>query len=217
MGGRQSTKKQAVAKKDRMAVLNSHAVEINRFLAGKRQFLDDAGKLAPNLTGRERQRLFSAGVKNYGFIEKAYDVARGNPDFAPPHLNIENLAEGLREFDTMRQLVFELEQYLQAASDVLLVESDAHYRTALRIYDSLQEQTRSRVHGAEPLFEALRTFFKRRKRKGGNAADAPTEKQIEKDVKQLVKGKADGEIIIKNESPKVKGGKRTVVDNVNEK
>jgi hypothetical protein len=92
----------------------------------------------------------------------------------------------------------------------MLIESDVHYRRALRIYDSLQEQTRSRVLGGEPLFEALRTFFKRRKRNKGE----PTEQQIEKDVKKLVKGKADGEIIIKNESPRASGGRRTVVDNV---
>ena len=213
MGGRQAKKNQAVTKKDRMAVLNSHAVEINRYLESKRQFLIDAGKLGANLTGKERQRLFGAGVKNYGFIEKAYDVARENPDFMPPHLNIENLAEGLRDFENIRQLVFELEQYLQAASNVMILESDLHYHNALRIYGSLQEQARNRVHGAEPLFEALRTFFKRRKRN----RDAPTEKQLEKDVKKLLHGKADGEIVIKNESPHVTGGVHKVVDNVNEK
>ena len=214
MSARQAKKNQTVTKKDRMAALNSYAVEINRYLQSKRQFLVDAGRLAPNLTGKERQRLFGAGVKNYGFIEKAYDVARENPEFAPPHFNIENLAEGLRKFDNIRQLVFELEQYLQAAGNIMILESDVHYHNALRIYGSLKELARNRIHTAEPLFEALRTFFKRRKRKGGNAAGAPTEKQLEKDAKKLLHGKADGEIVIKNESPQVTRGKRTVVDNV---
>ena len=210
MSGRQGKKNQAVTKKDRMALLNSHAVEINRYLESKRQFLTDAAKLGSNLTGKERQRLFGAGVKNYGFIETAYDVARENPAFMPPHLNIENLAEGLRDFENIRQLVIELEQYLQAASNVMILESDVHYHNALRIYGSLREQARNRVNGAGPLFESLRTFFHRRKRN----RDEPTEKQIEKDIKKLVHGEAEGEIIIKNESPHASGGKRTVVDNV---
>ena len=92
----------------------------------------------------------------------------------------------------------------------MILESDLHYHNALRIYGSLREQARNRVHGAEPLFEALRTFFHRRKRQ----TDAPTEKQLEKDVKKLLHGKADGEIVIKNVSPHVSGGKHTVVDNV---
>jgi len=210
MSVRQDTKKQTVTKKKRIEALNAHAVEINRYLQSKRQFLTDAGKLGSNLTGKERQRLFGAGVKNYGFIEKAYDVARENPEFMTPHLNIENLAEGLQDFENIRQLVFELEQYLQAAANVMLIESDLHYRNALRIYGSLQEQARNRVDGAEPLFEALRTFFHRRKRN----RDEPTEKQLEKDVKKLLHGKADGEIVIKNVSPKVSGGVHKIVDNV---
>jgi hypothetical protein len=34
------------------------------------------------LTGKERMRLTGAGVRNYGFIDKAIDIARDNPEFA---------------------------------------------------------------------------------------------------------------------------------------
>jgi hypothetical protein len=36
-----------------------------------------------NLTGQERMKLIGAGVRNFGFIEKAYDMARENPQFLP--------------------------------------------------------------------------------------------------------------------------------------
>jgi hypothetical protein len=84
------------------------------------------------------------------------------------------------------------------------------YRIALRVYASLQEQTRSRVHGAAPLYEALRPFFHHCKRQ----TDEPTEKQLEKDFRKLLHGKAEGEIAVKNESPHVSGGKRKIVDDV---
>jgi hypothetical protein len=210
MSVQRADKNQTTAKKDLIEKLNSYAVEINRYLQSKEQFLTAAVKFGSNMTGKDRRRLFGAGVKNYGFIEMAYDVARENPDFMPPHLNLENLQEGLRNFENMRQLVFELEQYLQAANNVMLLESDSHYRNSLRIYGSLQEQSRNRVEGAQPLFKALQTFFHRRKRGRGEL----TEKELLRDAKKLLHGKADGEIVIKNESPDVTGGKRKVIDNV---
>jgi hypothetical protein len=40
--------------------------------------------------------------------------------------------------------------------------------------------------------------------------DEPTEKQLKRDVNALRKGKKDGEVTIKNISPKTTGGKRTL-------
>ena len=47
-----------------------------------------------------------------------------------------------------------------------------------------------------------------------NEVGAPTEKELERDVKRLVRGKADGEIVVRNESPHESGGIHEVVDNV---
>ena len=94
----------------------------------------------------------------------------------------------------------------------MLLSSDSLYRDALRIYGALQEQSRNRVPGARPLFEALRRFFRPRSRhpKGGE----PTMHELEMDFKRLIHGKADGEIIIENERPIITAGKRNIVDNV---
>ena len=42
--------------------------------------------------------------------------------------------------------------------------------------------------------------------------DEPTKKQLKRDINALEKGKKDGQITIKNVSPKTKGGKREVID-----
>ena len=163
-----------------------------------------------NLTGRDRKRLFSAGVRNYGFIDKAFDIARDNPQFMPPNFDVNRLYENLRDLEDLRQLTLVLQQFLQLVTNCFMLKADFCYRDALRIYGSLQEQTRNRVPGAEPLFNALRTFFHRRRRAGAE----PTEMELERDFKRLIHGKADGEIIIENETPKITGGVRKVIDNV---
>jgi hypothetical protein len=66
------------------------------------------------------------------------------------------------------------------------------------------------VPGAEELFQALRNFFNRRRRTG----EEPTEHELELDFKRLIHGKADGEIIIKNEAPHITEGVHKVIDNV---
>jgi hypothetical protein len=38
--------------------------------------------------------------------------------------------------------------------------------------------------------------------------------EIERDVKRLIHGKADGEIVLKNERPNMTGGVHEVIDNV---
>jgi len=201
MNEKKGKKGQIEAKKGCTKELNSCAVEIFNYLEGKRQFLEDAGKLGANLDGKERRRLYGAGVKNFGFIEMAYEIARDNPEFMPPHFDVGSLREGLQVFKNIRQLVLELEQYLQSASTVMLLESDLHYRNALRVYGSLKDQTRNRIDGAEPLFRALQPFFHRKKRQTGK----PTVKEAIRDAKKLARGKAEGEIVIINESPHVTG------------
>jgi hypothetical protein len=103
-----------------------------------------------------------------------------------------------------------LQQFLNIVTSSFMQQADLCYRDALRIYASLQEQSRARVPGATQLFEALQDFFHRRRR----ASDEPTEKELERDIKRLLHGTADGEIIIENESPKVTGGVHKVIDNV---
>ena len=64
------------------------------------------------------------------------------------------------------------------------------------------------------MFQAFRNFFNRRRRSGENGEAAPTEHELEMDFKRLVHGKADGEIVIKNEAPHITEGVHKVIDNV---
>jgi hypothetical protein len=161
------------------------------------------------LSSSERRRLIGAGVKNYGLIDKAYDIARDNPTFLPPFLSAQEIWQDMHDFEEVRQLVMVLEKFLQLASECMLVRGDRCFRDALRVYDSLREMAKNNVPGAKPLFESLMTFFRKRRRPG---EAEPTVKQLEKDFHSLVHGTKDGKIVIENEKARTVGGKRVVVD-----
>ncbi len=165
------------------------------------------------LNGTQRLRLFGAGVRNYGFIEKSWDIVRDNPDFRPPLFNAAQMGENILEFDEYRQLYFLLEKFLAAVNEAMLIRSDVLFREALRVYGNLRELSRARVPGAEPLYRALLQFFRRR-RTAEMVDVEPSIKQLEKDFNKLIHGHADGEIVIKNEKPHLVGGTRKVIDDV---
>ena len=109
-------------------------------------FLETEG-IGGSLTSTDRRRLVGVGVRNNGFIDKAFDIALENPQFMPPHFNVQTLTTNMRNLEDLRQLLWSLQQFTQAVSNALLVHSDSAYRDALRIYRSLQEQTTNRVDG----------------------------------------------------------------------
>jgi hypothetical protein len=104
----------------------------------------------------------------------------------------------------MRQLVFELQGYLQTTENIALLESDALYRMTLRVYGNLQRLKDDKVTDANVLFNALRKFFRRSK----NNSSEPTQKELERDFKKVLHGEASGEVLVANESPVLKAGKR---------
>jgi len=169
--------------------------------------------MATELTAAERRRLIGTGVRNYGFIEKAWDICRDNPDFRPQMFDYAAFGAGIAEFDKYRQLNFLLQKFATAVNDVMLVRGDALYRDALRVYNNLKELDHSHVPGAAALFRALERFFSR-PRHPEQGEDITIEEEI-RDATKLIRGKADGEMIIKNEKPRVVKGKRTVIDEVN--
>jgi hypothetical protein len=168
-----------------------------------------------NLTSVERKRLIGAGVRNWGFIDKAYDISRDNPAFLPPNFSSYDMGVSVREFEEIRQLVFTLNQFQQLANDAMLLRADACYRLALRMYGSLREQARNKVKGADALFQALLKFFRRRRRPDEAGPEEPTEKELERDFHRMLHGTADGRIEIINERPRTSAGVHEAIDEVN--
>jgi hypothetical protein len=151
---------------------------MSRFIEGE--------EIDASLSGRERQRLFGAGVRNFGFIEKAWDIVRDNPQFVPPNFSWGKMERDIRSLEEVRQLNWVVRQFLQAVNERLLLKADVSFRGALRVYGSLREQAKSKVPGAETLYLALLAYFRHRRKP---AAAELTEKELERDLLKLMQGK----------------------------
>jgi hypothetical protein len=165
---------------------------------------------ASTFTPKDRTRLVGGGIKNLGFIETANESARNNPRFVPPYLNMTEYNESLLDFTRKRTLATLLQQFAQQVADSMLLASDAAYHSALEYYSSVKEAARQRVPGAEAEYALLSKYFK--KSKPSKEGDAPTEAQIERDVRSLLHGTKEGRIVVENEHPDLSGGKRRLVD-----
>jgi len=168
--------------------------------------------LNDELTPLQRRRLNGAGPRKYGFIVKTWETAEARPAFRPPGFSVDDLGTSIANVEEARQLLALIDQLRRLVDDFLLVSADDAYRGSLRFYRNLRELARSRNPGAQALFDQLRRFFTLRRRNLNEPE--PTEHQIERDIRSLLHGHADGEMIIKNESPHTTGGVHEVVDEV---
>ena len=174
------------------------------------QFEENEG-IGKQLTGTERRRLIGAGIRNWGFIEKAWDIIRENQNFVPNNFSVEDMNTNCTNLEDFRQLYWLLEKFLAVVNECMLVSADAAFRDALMVYNNLREQSKAKVPGAEVLYMALLRYFRRRRSPNGKEE---TETQLDRDFMKLVHGKADGKIEIVNEQPVFSGGVHKVVDDV---
>jgi hypothetical protein len=160
-----------------------------------------------NLTSMERRRKIGAGIRNYGFIDKASDLALSNPNYAN-FFNVQDLKNAIRNIELCRDLLVLLQSFARLVSNSMMVYSDEAYSMALLFYNNLKGVARRGDPIAMELLRALQSFFKRSKHVGTE----PTEKELERDFHSLIHGTKDGKIVIENEKPRIVGGKHLVVD-----
>jgi len=156
----------------------------------------------------DRRRKLGSGIRRYGFIDKTSDLADVSPQFSPAYFNNNELKALIRDIELSRNLLNVLQQFSRVVSDSLLLYGDEAFSMALLYYNSVKELARRNVPGAEAVFRALEPFFRRPRHTAGE----PTEHEVERDIRALLHGKKDGQIIVENERPHMTGGEHVVVD-----
>jgi hypothetical protein len=105
-------------------------------------------------------------------------------------------------------MVDDADQIHELLWNITIEASDVIYTDGLEYYASVREAAKRRVDAAETIHAGLSVFFKTRRNRG----EEPTEKEPDRDMRSLIRGKKDGKIVIENIKPKLAGGTHKVLD-----
>ncbi|MCL2349268.1 MAG: hypothetical protein FWC50_13545 [Planctomycetaceae bacterium] len=162
------------------------------------------------LSSAARMRLNGSGVRRYGFIEKVAGVSGDFPQFWPAFGNGREELTGLvSEIEVLRNLLVWFRWAARVTQDLLLLAGDEAFRVAGSYYTTARDGARRNNPEAVQVFNMLRLFWQRRRR----TSEEPTIPEVERDVRALLRGAKDGEVVVRNESDRVVKGKKVIIDN----
>jgi hypothetical protein len=172
--------------------------------------IEDIDKYTANLRALDRQRHNGVGMKRLGFIEEIFRISKRFPQYFPHWLDTMKFQNDLLLFRSISSLLEACRSLEEKAWNINVESSDMIYTNALEYYSQVQDAAKRRVDAAENLYEELHGFFK--KMGPHENPDQPTQKQTKRDINSLLHGKKDGEVIIRNISPKITGGTHEIID-----
>ncbi|MDR0873144.1 MAG: hypothetical protein LBN27_06700 [Prevotellaceae bacterium] len=198
--------------KELRAMQNTQAEEMQQIIAEVEDALKKFGVYENTYSPDERMRLVSVGIKNFGFLQTAYDSAQMNPALVPSFLDMGMYAWTIDDYRRKRALFDLLQNFMRIAQDSMIASGDEAYHYSLMYYNYVREAARQKVAVAEGVYNQLSPYFKKSKSKKGN--EEPTQAQVERDVRALLHGTKDGKIVIENETPAALAGKHKVLDEI---
>jgi hypothetical protein len=178
------------------------------FLTAKETIEDYAQHLRP----LDRKRLNGVGMKKMGFIDKALELALDNEEFLPHWLTLYKFSLDDNRFLFLEEILALAKQVEEMLWNITIESSDILYTDALEFYNAVQEGAKRRIDAAKAPYNLLRPFFSRNGSWAHKDGEEPTERQVERDFKAFLHGRRDGEVAVVNLSPKVKVGRREVID-----
>jgi hypothetical protein len=113
------------------------------------------------------------GEKTIGFVEKAYDFSRQNPNLVPPYLELDAFGVDFSGAHGLWTLLNTVQQFEQTIDDTEMIAGSEAYQTVLVFYKSVKAAAAQDVLGAKAVYEELKTRFpprggRRETEKGGN-------------------------------------------------
>jgi inhibitor of KinA sporulation pathway (predicted exonuclease) len=166
------------------------------------------GDFMVHLRPGDRRRLNGVGIRGQGFVHRCYDSAEENEQLLPRTLELRQFFDDEQDFNRKRMLYEALSEFQKEAWNATLTAADVVYGDALEYYNSVREAAKRRVPGAEDAYNFLKPFFAKRT----SQRSEPTQKELLRDFKGVVRGTKDGMVEVENEKPKITGGKHKAID-----
>jgi hypothetical protein len=162
------------------------------------------------LTPSQRKALIGTGIKNFGFLEKAFQLAQEFGALHPIRFSMEEFENGVQYINFCRNMQTRIREFDRVITDSMLVYGDRTFRLALQFYRSARDLARQGDQDAMAVFNMLRPYFSR-----SRSADAPpTEPEIISHAKALLHGKKEGRIVIEGRTAHKTAAAHAVIDEV---
>lgn len=121
------------------------------------------------LSPEERRELPRMGDMTFGFVQKALNYCRQNPELVPQYLDVDEFEIDFQGYQRVRSLYQPLLQVTDALSDTMTLSGSEAYSAALVFYNSSKSAMRMKIQKAEAVFKDLCAGFPRGKRGNGDA------------------------------------------------
>jgi hypothetical protein len=143
---------------------NQHIQAIPSTVLAQAQAKIDEAKalLAPYtlaLTPAERHGLPKMGEKTIGFVEKAFDFAKQNPNLVPLYLDVDAFGVDFSDAHGLWTLLNSVRQLEEGIDDTEMTAGSEAYQAALVFYHSAKAAASQDVPGAKAVYEELKTRF----------------------------------------------------------
>jgi hypothetical protein len=120
-----------------------------------------------DLTADQRRKLLRMGDGSRGFVSKASELIRQNPDFLPRYMNAEQMSQTAALWAQMEGFLFAINQLQELMEDTHVALGSQVYRDSLKIY-----QYAKSVNHTGTLEQIVDEMGKRFNRKGGKKKPA---------------------------------------------
>jgi hypothetical protein len=93
------------------------------------------------------------GEKSIGFVKKAYDFARQNPNLVPPYLDINAFGTDFEDAHGLWTLVNSIRQLCENIDDTEMTAGSETYQAALVFYNSVKVAAAQDIPGAKAVYD----------------------------------------------------------------
>ncbi len=112
------------------------------------------------LTPQQRREVPKMGDGTAPLVEKVLDYARSNPEFAPPYMDVDELAIDLKAVEDLLSFYRPLLQLMQQLDDSIMLSGSEAYVASLAYYNSVKIGSRMNIRNAKAIYKDLQQRFK---------------------------------------------------------